>query len=602
VLTQPGILPAEPFYVDVSDDAPWDPVAALFREKVTDLAAPIHGKPKYELASDDVREQRRSRRFRRAAIAGLVLLTVVALVAAAYAFVQRQQAIHQRNEAIARQLVSEAQSMLAGVREGSDVRAINQILAARKIAAKPDEGAVLDALKAIPGQLKIIDTGAAVDRFAISSDGQRIMSAGSSTGLFQDATVTFRDAGTGRVTATVPAFAFNADGRRVLSFTHDQTLQVRDTQTGQPVGPAIQPSKDGGSLAELAFSPDSRKIVFAQNPSLLYLWDIESGKLAPMIGFSERISAIAFMPDGRRVVTSGDDGVIRVWNAESGLQLSQPISLNKPDKPDTASVLALSEDGRRLITDGELSNGVRIWDLETGRLIAHGEQHRAEFHNYVSSIAVSRDGRRIVSGSTDHTIQIWDAETATPIGSPLKGHRDAVDGVAFSANGEQIISGSSDKTIRIWNANPSNALGKPVGYEAPFGVTISPDGRRIVSSDSAGTINVLDAQTLKPVLPALVGETTAFALSRDGSRIASLSDTAVTIWDANTGARLTEWNHGQQFAPAFHWIVFSPDGQKIATFGGSVENLGPHQTEDMSIIVWDAKSGRQIGGGCPSLR
>ena len=81
MLTQPGVLAAEPLYVDVSDDAPWDPAAALFREKVTDLAAPIHGKPKYELASEDLREQRRFRRLRRAAIVGLVLLTVAAITA-----------------------------------------------------------------------------------------------------------------------------------------------------------------------------------------------------------------------------------------------------------------------------------------------------------------------------------------------------------------------------------------------------------------------------------------------------------------------------------------------------------------------------------------
>ena len=47
VLTQPGVLKTEPLYVDVTGDAPWDPAAPLFREKVTDLAAPIHGKPKY---------------------------------------------------------------------------------------------------------------------------------------------------------------------------------------------------------------------------------------------------------------------------------------------------------------------------------------------------------------------------------------------------------------------------------------------------------------------------------------------------------------------------------------------------------------------------
>ena len=46
VLTQPGSLPDEPFYIDVSGDAPWDPGEPVFRDKVTSLAAPVHGKPK----------------------------------------------------------------------------------------------------------------------------------------------------------------------------------------------------------------------------------------------------------------------------------------------------------------------------------------------------------------------------------------------------------------------------------------------------------------------------------------------------------------------------------------------------------------------------
>ena len=92
VLTEPGVLAAEPLHVDVSGDAPWDSQAPTFRDKVTDLAAPIHGKSKYELASDDVREQRRFRRLRRAAIAGLVMLTVIAVVAAAIAVVKQQEA------------------------------------------------------------------------------------------------------------------------------------------------------------------------------------------------------------------------------------------------------------------------------------------------------------------------------------------------------------------------------------------------------------------------------------------------------------------------------------------------------------------------------
>ncbi len=79
VLTEPGSLPAEPLYIDVSGDTPWDLRLLTFRDKVTALAAPIHGKPKDELAGDDVREQRRFRRLRTAAITALIMLIVIAL-------------------------------------------------------------------------------------------------------------------------------------------------------------------------------------------------------------------------------------------------------------------------------------------------------------------------------------------------------------------------------------------------------------------------------------------------------------------------------------------------------------------------------------------
>ena len=140
---EPGVLPDEPLYVDVSGDAPWDPHAHAFRDKVTDLAAPIHGKSKYELASDDVREQRRFRRLRRAAIAGLVLLTVIAVVAAAVAFLQRQEAdrqrqeaVRQRNDAVALRLVAESRSLFTGDRSGSEIRGMQQLLAAYAIAPR----------------------------------------------------------------------------------------------------------------------------------------------------------------------------------------------------------------------------------------------------------------------------------------------------------------------------------------------------------------------------------------------------------------------------------------------------------------------------------
>ena len=75
------------------------------------------------------------------------------------------------------------------------------------------------------------------------------------------------------------------------------------------------------------------------------------------------------------------------------------------------------------------------------------------------SVAFSPDGKRIVSGSCDNTVRLWDAATGQPIGQPLTGHTDTVSSVAFSPDGKRIASGSADDTVRLWDA----ATGQPVG-------------------------------------------------------------------------------------------------------------------------------------------
>ena len=71
-------------------------------------------------------------------------------------------------------------------------------------------------------------------------------------------------------------------------------------------------------------------------------------------------------------------------------------------------------------------------------------------HSYgVLSVAYSPDGKRIISGSADETIKIWDANTGECL-KTLEGHSNGVISVAFSPDGTKIISGSADTTIKIW--------------------------------------------------------------------------------------------------------------------------------------------------------
>ena len=62
------------------------------------------------------------------------------------------------------------------------------------------------------------------------------------------------------------------------------------------------------------------------------------------------------------------------------------------------------------------------------------------------SVAFSPDGKHIVSGSEDKTLQLWDTETGEML-QTLEGHKDEVWAVAFSPDGKCIVSGSEDKTI-----------------------------------------------------------------------------------------------------------------------------------------------------------
>ncbi len=108
----------------------------------------------------------------------------------------------------------------------------------------------------------------------------------------------------------------------------------------------------------------------------------------------------------------------------------------------------------------------------------------------VTCVSYSLNGTRVVSGSNDSTIRIWDAESGVVVGEPLTGHDDSVCSVAHSPDGHHIISGSMDCTIRIWDADTGVAVGNPLEGHARTveSVAYSPDGRHIISGSSDHTI------------------------------------------------------------------------------------------------------------------
>lgn len=240
--------------------------------------------------------------------------------------------------------------------------------------------------------------------------------------------------------------------------------------------------------------------------------------------------------------------------------------------------IAVSFDGKKVVS-ASADHTIRVWDMMSGNVLNVLEGHTWT----VESVAISRDGEKIVSASGDNTVRIWDAETGK-LFNTLKGHSGTVYCVAISPDGTRIASGSYDDTIRIWEMKTGKLIRTLQAHTSTISsVTFSFDGKKLVASSFDHTIKVWDMKTFKNLL-VLEGHkdwVNGVAISQDGKRIVSCGgDKTVRIWDGETGKELMTLR-GHTYVI---WsVAISPDGEKIVS-GSS----------DQTLRIWDMNTGKTL--------
>lgn len=76
---------------------------------------------------------------------------------------------------------------------------------------------------------------------------------------------------------------------------------------------------------------------------------------------------------------------------------------------------------------------------------------------WITALVISPDGKHLISGADDQTVKIWELETGRLIRT-LQGHSDAISSVAISPDGKKIASSSDDKTVKLWDVETGNLL------------------------------------------------------------------------------------------------------------------------------------------------
>src|SRR5262249_42897491 len=157
---------------------------------------------------------------------------------------------------------------------------------------------------------------------------------------------------------------------------------------------------------------------------------------------------------------------------------------------------------------------VRLWDLAESKELRPpgGHQHA------VASVAFSRDGQTVASGSEDGTIRLWDAATGRET-RRLTQLPCIIDFLRFSADGKTLQSAGWDHALRTWDLSSGKQLAERM-FGADIGHVFSPDGK-LLATGWDGTVHLWDPAAGKEVrsLPGQTGWVT-LAFSPDGKALA----------------------------------------------------------------------------------
>jgi WD40 repeat protein len=304
--------------------------------------------------------------------------------------------------------------------------------------------------------------------------------------------------------------------------------------------------------------------------------------LTTMTGHKKMIQKLAYLPRGKRLATCSHDGTVRMWDVEKGKQEGTSM-VHKGDTE--VYSLAVTRDGKRILSGGAESGdpSIRVWDVETHEQLEEWGSHTG----LIRCISLSPDNRLAASVGDDGKIMIREMEESGEIKYSID-TGGGVDSLCFSPNGEKLacaINYNTDRVfaIQIYNVKDGQLVMAPIrGHEKPVNCvlwSVRVDGNQLFSASEDHTIRCWDldmaGESIGKPWTGHTGIVHSLSLSPDGARLASASeDGTIRLWDVRSGHAI---HPPLRRKTALFAVAFSPSGEFVASGG-----------RDGQVSIWRA--------------
>jgi WD40 repeat protein/uncharacterized caspase-like protein len=422
---------------------------------------------------------------------------------------------------------------------------------------------------------------------------------------FQDKSIRLWDPGTGKLlqelrghNETVNDVAFSRDGKLLASAGADGRIWLWDVASGDAIT-RLKPHgdmPDAGAVPlppvrSLDLSPDGKSVLSVsggdysgasmrfQSPTFVRIWNVETGEaetIKTYPWFASWGSHAAYSPDGKQLLlTAGEIQVVDLATRKPAITLNGLATVYGD--------IAFTKDGQGIVatgsalTRGGYEENVRvaarhasIWDLGTGAEAKRIRVPQSRVHT--ANPAFSRSGTFLAVAATDRT----------PDGKKVT----------------RSVKLYDPQTLReLWSA------------EDTYGTLFSPDEKHLlVARGTDGKhVELCEAQTGKTIVEFSKGrEFNGEVIFSDDSRYLAtlpyarrfgLEQEALTIWDAASGARVSEISLRNRSISAF---AISPDSKTVAIGVGwtlkpsSLFRGNIYSEPDKNIRLYDLASGKEI--------